>query len=211
MRSRASARAAAEAVPSETRFWTRRPRRKTPRSASWMPRCVALPRRGAKRWISRRQCTRGHDDVAADVAFGAQVSELAVISSRIGEELDQQVRGRALRGTRQSVSHRCGATMSVSAETISLSAATTAGAAHAAQTIPWRGYRGDMLTCRPTQAPVLEELHLRADELGGRFRAMNTTGKMGHIKATKSTASASSSAPERKDAPPHGRMASSRR
>jgi hypothetical protein len=30
------------------------------------------------------------------------VSELAVISSRIGEELDQQVRARALRGT-----HHC--------------------------------------------------------------------------------------------------------
>ena len=38
----------------------------------------------------------------ADVACGAQVSELAVISSRIGEELDQQVRARALRGT-----HHC--------------------------------------------------------------------------------------------------------
>ena len=53
------------------------------------------------------------------------------------------------------------------------------------------------------QAPVLEALHQRADELGGRFRAMNTTGKMGRIKATSSTASA-----DRKDAPSHGRKAS---
>ena len=53
---------------------------------------------------------------------------------------------------------------------------------------------------------MLEALHLRADELGGRFRAMNTTGKMGRIKATNS---ASASA-DRKDAaaPSHSRKAS---
>jgi uncharacterized membrane protein YgcG len=32
------------------------------------------------------------------------------------------------------------------------------------------------------QAPVLEALHERADELGHRFRGLNTTGKMGKIK-----------------------------
>jgi len=38
---------------------------------------------------------------------------------------------------------------------------------------------------------VLEALHQRADELGGRFRAMNTTGKMGRIKAPGRSNSAS--------------------
>jgi hypothetical protein len=52
------------------------------------------------------------------------------------------------------------------------------------------------------QAPVLDALHVRADELGVRFRAMNTTGHMGCIK----TSSASS---ERKaDAGSHGRKPS---
>lgn len=65
-----------------------------------------------------------------------------------------------------------------------------------------------MLTRRraASQAPVLEALHQRADELGGRFRAMNTTGKMGRIKAT-TPAGASA---DRKDAaaPMHSRKAS---
>ena len=45
----------------------------------------------------------------ADVAFGAQVSELAVISSRIGEELDQQVRPPRAQRPRAGRSELCGA------------------------------------------------------------------------------------------------------
>ena len=62
-----------------------------------------------------------------------------------------------------------------------------------------------LLLHRPTQAPVLDALHQRADELGGRFRAMSTTGKMGRIKAAKTTAAGGA---DRKEAPPHGRTAS---
>ena len=74
-------------------------------------------------------------------------------------------------------------------------------------------WRCRLLTCRrfcaPTQAPVLDALHQRADELGGRFRAMNTTGKMRRIKASKQTGASA----ERKDAaaavgPSHSRKAS---
>jgi hypothetical protein len=62
---------------------------------------------------------------------------------------------------------------------------------------------------RPTQAPVLDALHQRASELGGSFRAMNTTGKMGRIKAAKTTGpTTAAGGADRKEAPPHGRTAS---
>lgn len=49
---------------------------------------------------------------------------------------------------------------------------------------------------------MLDALHVRADELGVRFRAMNTTGQMGRIKAS------SASSDRKADAGSHGRKPS---
>ena len=48
------------------------------------------------------------------------------------------------------------------------------------------------------QGPVLEALHGRADELGGRFRALNTTGKMGKIKLKQGGGAAGSGSKSKK-------------
>lgn len=44
------------------------------------------------------------------------------------------------------------------------------------------------------QVPVLEALHARADNLGGRFKAMNGAGRMGKIKLGKPRGSADAAA-----------------